>query len=79
MISTSVWTFNSELLADVLSEAQSETVVGFGHSEDSGSKLERNALRDNLWWFIVWYLVHQSNFLKAPGLKIIVLPNWVWF
>lgn len=45
----------------------------------SNSRLVRNAIRDNLWWLIVWYIVHASNFLKAPGLKIVVLPNWVWF
>ena len=45
----------------------------------TNSKLVRNAMRDNLWWLIVWYIVHESNFLKAPGLKIVVLPNWVWF
>ena len=45
----------------------------------TNSKLVHNAMRDNLWWLIVWYIVHESSFLKAPGLKIVVLPNWVWF
>lgn len=45
----------------------------------ANSRLVRNAIRDNLWWLIVWYIVHESNFLKVPGLKIMVLPNWVWF
>lgn len=39
-ISTSAWTFNSELMADVLSEAQSELSVGFGHTDDSGHPLK---------------------------------------
>lgn len=45
----------------------------------ANSRLVRNAIRDNLWWLIVWYIVHASNFLKVPGLKLVVLPNWVWF
>lgn len=45
----------------------------------ANSKLVRDAMRDNLWWLIVWYIVHASNFLKTPGLKIMVLPSWVWF
>lgn len=39
-ISASAWTFNSELMADVLAEAQSEISLGFGHSEDSGHPLK---------------------------------------
>ena len=35
-ISTSAWTFNSELMADVLSQAQSEISLGFGQTEGNG-------------------------------------------
>lgn len=41
-LSTSAWVFNSELMADVLSEAQSPIAAGFGHShsDDSGHPLK---------------------------------------
>lgn len=35
-ISTSAWTFNAELMADVLAEAQGEIALGTDHTEDDG-------------------------------------------
>lgn len=34
------------------------------------------AIRDNLWWLVVWFIVHESDMLN---MRLVALPDRTWF